>query len=120
MRADRLALFLPAGAEAVGLFFGTSASWRSTCVQAFFRGAIVFALQGGLLDLERGGLALDLVDLGGDGADLDGERGGGFVDQVDGLVGQEAVGDVAVRERGRGDDRRILDADLVMRLVALA
>ena len=64
-------------------------------------------------------LAFELVDLGGHGADLDGERGGGFVDQVDGLVGQEAVGDVAVRERRGGDDGRVLDADLVVRLVAL-
>ena len=55
----------------------------------------------------------------GDGADLDGERGRGLVDQVDGLVGQEAVGDVTVRERCGGDDGRVLDADLVVRLVAL-
>ena len=43
----------------------------------------------------------------------------GFVDQVDGLVGQEAVGDVAVGERGGRDERVVLDADAVMDLVAL-
>ena len=42
-----------------------------------------------------------------------------LVDQVDRLVGQEAVGDVAVRELGRGDDRRVGDLDAVVHLVAL-
>jgi hypothetical protein len=42
---------------------------------------------------------------------------GAFVDQVDGLVRQKAVGDVAVREGGRGHDGRILDPDAVMDLV---
>ncbi len=42
-----------------------------------------------------------------------------LVDQVDRLVGQEAVGDVAVREHRRGDERRVADPDAVMRLVAL-
>ena len=43
----------------------------------------------------------------------------GLVDQVDRLVGQEAVGDVAAREQRRGDDRRVLDAHAVVHLVAL-
>ena len=42
-----------------------------------------------------------------------------LVDEVDGLVGQEAVGDVAVRQRRRGDQRRVGDAHAVVRLVAL-
>ncbi len=44
------------------------------------------------------------------------QRGAGFVDQIDGLVGQEAVGDVAVREHGGGDDGGILDAHAVVDL----
>ena len=44
---------------------------------------------------------------------------GRLVDQVDRLVGQEAVGDVAVRERGGGDQRAVLDAHAVVDLVAL-
>ena len=35
------------------------------------------------------------------------------------LSGQEAVGDVAVREHRGGDERRVADADAVVRLVAL-
>ena len=47
-----------------------------------------------------------IVDFDGHGADLQAQGGAGFVDQVDGLIGQEAVGDVAVREHGGGDDGR--------------
>jgi hypothetical protein len=65
------------------------------------------------------GAAFELIDIGGKRIDLDANRGGGFVDEVDGLVGQEAVGDVAMRERGRGDDGGIFDADAVMHFVLL-
>ena len=44
---------------------------------------------------------------------------GGLVDQVDRLVGEEAVGDVAVAEHRGGDQRGVGDADAVVRLVAL-
>src|SRR5437588_615966 len=43
-----------------------------------------------------------------------------LVDQVDRLVGQEAVGDVAVGEHGRRHQRRVLDPHPVVHLVALA
>ena len=39
--------------------------------------------------------------------------------RVDGLVREVAVGDVAVRERGRGNDGRVGDLHPVMDLVAL-
>ncbi len=62
---------------------------------------------------------LDLVDLGRQRVDLDANLRGGLVDEVDRLVGQEAVGDVAVRERRGGDQRAVLDRDAVVQLVAL-
>ena len=43
----------------------------------------------------------------------------GLVDEVDRLVGQEAVGDVAVAEHRRRDERGVADAHAVVRLVAL-
>ena len=43
-----------------------------------------------------------------------------FVDEVDRLVGKVAVGDVAVGEVRRRDDRLVGDRDAVVRLVALA
>ena len=44
---------------------------------------------------------------------------GRLVDEVDRLVGQEAVGDVALAERRGGDRRGVLDAHAVVDLVAL-
>ena len=45
---------------------------------------------------------------------------GGLVDKVDRLVGQEALGDVAVAQDGRRDERGVGDADAVVDLVSLA
>ena len=72
------------------------------------------------LDLELHDPAVDLVELRRHRVDLGAQPRRGLVDQVDGLVGQEAVGDVAVREHRRGDEGRVLDADAVVHLVALA
>ena len=43
-----------------------------------------------------------------------------LVDEVDGLVGQEPVGDVALAQRRGRHERRVGDADAVVDLVALA
>ena len=51
--------------------------------------------------------------------DLHAQPRRGLVDEVDRLVGQEAVGDVAVREHGGRDERGVADAHAVVRLVAL-
>ncbi len=53
------------------------------------------------------------------GVDLHADARSGFVDQVDRLVGQLAVRDVAVRKRRGRDDRGIGDADAVVNFVAL-
>ena len=71
------------------------------------------------LDLELGDAPVDLVDLDRRGLDLHLQAGGRLVDQVDRLVGQEAVGDVAVGEGCRGDDRGVGDVDSVVVFVAL-
>ena len=60
---------------------------------------------------------LDHVDLRGHGVELDLDAAGGFIDQVDGFIGQEAVGDVTVAQLGGGDNRRVGD---VQRIVAAA
>src|SRR3712207_3919204 len=61
---------------------------------------------------------LEDVDLLGHGVELDAQPARALVDEVDRLVGQEAVGDVAVRQRRRGDERGVLDLDVVVLLVA--
>ena len=72
------------------------------------------------LDLELDAAALELVDLDRHRVDLHAQPRGRLVDEVDRLVGQEAIGDVAIGQRGRGDESRIGDAHAVMDLVALA
>ncbi len=88
--ADRAAFLLPARTQAGSLLlhFGQLALHG---LQPLLRVRIVLALQRRLLDLERRGPALQVVDLHRHAADLDRQRRRGFVDQVNGLVRQEAV-----------------------------
>jgi hypothetical protein len=71
------------------------------------------------LDLELDDAAVDLVERLGLGIDLHAQPRRGLVDEVDRLVRQEAVGDVAVGEGRRRDQRRIGDPDAVVQLVLL-
>ena len=83
------------------------------------RARIVVVAQRLELDLELHDVPVDLVDLGRLGVDLHPDPRRRLVDQVDRLVGEEAVGDIAMAERRRGHQRGVLDADLVVHLVAL-
>ena len=83
------------------------------------RGVVLLLAERLALDLQVRDAAVEVVDLDRHGADLQAQRRAGFVDQVDGLIGQEAVGDVAVREHGGGDDGRVLDAHAVVDLELL-
>ena len=83
-------------------------------------GGIGLARERGVLDLELLRAALEHVELVRHRVDLDAQPARGLVDQVDRLVGQEAVGDVALGELRRGDQRGVLDAHAVVHLVALA
>ena len=109
-------LLLPLGFERIG-FFANAGQFFLNVSEAFFGIRVVFFLQRLLFDFELRRPAFELIDLRGHGIDLDAQRGRGFVNQVDGLVGQEAVGDITVRKRRRRDDGRVLDAHAVMHFV---
>ena len=79
-----------------------------------------FLLEGFALDFELHLAASGFVQLGRHRVDFGAQLGRGFIDQIDGLVGQEPVGNVAVAEDRGGHQARILDADAVMDFVALA
>ena len=100
-------------------FSRSSASSRSIASRRATEASSVSLLKRLLLDLELHDAPLDLVDLGRQRVDLDAQPRRRLVDEVDRLVGQEAVGDVAVRQRRRGDQRGVLDAHAVVDLVAL-
>ncbi len=72
-----------------------------------------------LLDLERHDAPLDLVDFGRHRLDLRAQPRGRLVDQIDGLVRKEAVGDVAGGEARRRYERGVGNPDAVVDLVTL-
>jgi hypothetical protein len=76
--------------------------------------------RGLLLAPRRLDLLLELPVHGRGGHRLDAHARRGLVDEVDGLVGQLAVGDVAVGELRRGLEGLVGDVDLVVGLVAVA
>ncbi len=116
--ADRLLLGFPVGLLRIQRL-GQVRDLRLDAADAFAARRVALLLQRLALDFEAHHLALRLVELLGHRVDLHAHARGGFVDQVDRLVGQEAVGDVAVRERRGGDQRGVLDADAVVDFVAL-
>ena len=73
-----------------------------------------------LLADDLGQAVLELLVLGRRLHALDAQAGAGLVDEVDGLVGQVTVGDVAVGQVGRGHERLVGDRHPVVLLVAVA
>ena len=116
--ADGLLLALPLGVHRVGAL-ALLGQRPLELLAPRERARVVVVAERLELDLELHDVPVDLVDLGRLGVDLHPDPRGGLVDQVDRLVGQEAVGDVALAERRRRDQRGVLDADLVVDLVAL-
>ena len=75
--------------------------------------------QADLLDLELGDPVGEVVHLAGHTVHLGLDHGTGLIHKVDGLIGEEAVGDIAVGEGSGGDQRIIADLDAVEYLIAL-
>ena len=117
-RVDAGLLVLPTGGQAGELLL-LICQLRAQALEAVLGGGVSLLGQGHFLDLEATDDALGVVDLLRSGVDLHAQAGGGLVDQVDGLIRQEAAGDVAIREAGGGDQGGVLDAHAVVHLVAL-
>ena len=83
-----------------------------------FEGRLIGLLaEGRLLDLQLHDLPGDLVHLRGHGVYLRLDHGAGFVHEIDGLIRQKPVGDVAVREHGGSDQGFVPDLHAVEDLV---
>ena len=87
--------------------------------EALLGGIVFFALDGFTLNLQLDQAAVQFVHDLGFGIELDLDFGRRLVDQVNRLVGQKAVGDIAVAELGRSHDGRVGDVDAMVHLVAL-
>ena len=97
--------------------FSSVRSSASSRFKRSFEPAIALFLERLLLDLQPHDLAVDRIELFGLGIDLHLQPRRGLVHQIDRLVWQEAVGNVAVRQRRRRDQRAIGDPHAVVLLV---
>lgn len=63
-------------------------------------------------------LALNHIELHGHGVDLRADHSAGFVNEINGFIGQESIRDIAIGKRCGGDERLILNFDAVEHLKA--
>ena len=87
--------------------------------QAALGQLVLFLLQGLLLNLQLDDVAVHAVQLRGHGVLLGPQLGTGLIDQVDGLVRQETVGDIPVGKGSGGDNGGVCDLHAVEVLIAL-
>ena len=100
---ELVALGLPAGGHRGRLLLQLG-EVSGDLLQPVLGGLVALLLQRLGLDLLLQDVAVELVELLGLAVHLHAQARGRLVHQVDGLVGQEAVGDVA-RRQGRGRDQ---------------
>ena len=86
-------------------------------LEPLLAGLVLLLLQRLALDLQLHDLAVHPIQLLWLGIDLHPQPAGRLVDEVDGLVRQEPVADVAVGHGRGGDHRRVLDPDAVVDLI---
>ena len=115
---DARLLGLPLGAQGLALRLQVGQLFLEL-LQPIAGGRVGLFPQGLALDLELQDATADLVKLRRHRVDLGSKPRRRLVDEVDGLVRQEPVRDVAVREHRGRHQRRVLDPDAVMDLVAL-
>ena len=98
LRVRQLVLFRLPARRKVGRLLLQRDELAFELLQPLLGAGIAFLLQRLLLDLEPHHLAVDRIELVGLGIDLHLQPRRGLIDQVDRLVRQEAVSDVAVRQ----------------------
>ena len=117
LAALRLRLFrTPDFFQIGGLFFQFDDFFFNQ-FQAFARGFVFFFLDRFALNLQLDQAAIQLVNHLGLGVNFNLDFGGRLIDQVDGLVGQKAVGDVAMAQLGRSHNGRVGDVHAMVDFV---
>ena len=115
---DGVLLVQPAGLLHVQLLLDLG-DFLAQGLQALLRSVVGLLHEGLLLDLHLGELTGDGVDFHRHGIKLHAQAACGLVHQVDGLIGQEAVGDVAIRKVRRRHQGAVRDVHAVEDLVLL-
>ena len=120
--ADRLlaqgfALFLLPDLFEVGIFARKLGDFVFDHLKALLRCIVRFLLHRLAFDLQLNEAAVELVERLGLRIDFHLDAGSGLINEVDRLVGKEAVGDVAVREFSRSHNRGVGNFDAVVRFV---
>ena len=115
---DGVLLVEPAGLLHVKLFLDLG-NLLAQGLQTLLGGVVGLLHECLLLDLQLGELTRGGVDLDRHAVEFHAQAACGLIDQVDGLVGQEAVGDIAIGEVGGGHERAIGDVHAVEDLVLL-
>ena len=115
---DGVLLVEPAGLLHVELFLDLG-NLLAQGLQTLLGGVVGLLHERLLLNLQLGELTRGGVDLDRHAVELHAQAACGLVDQVDGLVGQEAVGDIAIGEVGGGHERAIGDVHAMEDLILL-
>ena len=115
---DDVFLVAPFGLASIQPLFG-GCHLATQVLEALCARGIAFLHKRLLFDLHLRIPALCLVDFLRHGVDLYTKTAGGFVHEVDRLVGQETIGDVAVGKLCSGHNSRVGDANAVVNFVLL-
>ena len=115
--ANLLFFLEPLSAERGGVLLGVS-EFFFQLLEPLAAGSVFFLLESSAFHFELHDLALELVEFGWEGFEFDLQAGRGFVHEVHGFVGEEAVADVAVAEDRGGNQRGVLDSHAVVDLIA--
>ena len=102
----------------IGVLLLQPADFLFQRLEPFPRGGVAFLLQRLPFHLDLDDATVEPVHGLRLGVDFHADAAGGLVHQVDGLVRKVAVGDVAVGQRRRGNDRGIRDIHAMVHLVA--
>jgi len=109
---------LPALCQSIGFLFQINQLFFKT-LQAILRSFIILFFQRFPLNLQLNNPAVQLIQLFRLGIHLHAQAAGGLINKVDGLIRQEAVCDVAVRQRCCGNNRAIGDAHTMVKFILL-
>ena len=88
-------------------------------LESLFREVVGLLPERRRLDFELHAAAVHLVEFRRQRIELGLNHRASFIDQINCLVGQKAIGDIAVREHGRADQCAVLNLHMVIVLIAL-